>query len=404
MIARDLLKLASQAVFRARMRSAMMLLAMAIGVAAVVVLTALGEGARGYVTGEFRSLGTNLLIVFPGRSETTGGGPALFSGETPRDLTLDDAEALLRLSSVEKIAPIVIGSAGVQYAGREREVPIFGSTSDLLTIRHWTMAQGTFLPPGESERARPVCVIGAKVKRELFGIKPAIGRWVRIGDRRFRVIGILASEGRAIGIDVQDLVIVPVASAMALFDSASLFRILVQARTRDVMPAAKKGIVEVITQRHQGEEDVTVVTQDAVLATFDRIFNAMTMTLAGIASISLAVAGILIMNVMLVAVSQRTDEVGLLKAIGARKSQITALFLTEALILSATGAAIGLIVGQGASWLARRLYPVLLFGAPGWALGLAVGIAIASGLIFGILPARRAAQLDPVEALAGHKG
>ncbi|NNM20514.1 MAG: ABC transporter permease, partial [Gammaproteobacteria bacterium] len=324
----DLLQQSMLALWRTRGRTALMLLAMAIGVAAVVVLTSLGEGARRYVTGEFASLGTNLLIVIPGRSETTGGAPAIFVGQTPRDLTLDDARAVDRSYAVSRVAPVVVGSASISWGGLEREVPVFGGTAELLAVRHWEMGQGFFLPDADWDRPQSVCVIGEKIRSEIFGNTNALGQWLRVGDRRFRVIGVLGSEGRSIGIDVQEMVILPVASAMSLFDAPSLFRILVEASSRDSMQAASRFIKSTIAERHQGEEDITVITQDAVLATFDRIFGALTMTLAGIASISLAVAGVLIMNVMLVAVSQRTAEIGLLKAIGAPRRQIIGLFLT----------------------------------------------------------------------------
>jgi putative ABC transport system permease protein len=403
MRSRDLLAFAAQSLLRARLRSIMMLLAMAIGVAAVVVLTSLGEGARRYVTGEFQALGTDLLIVLPGRSETTGLQPGMFAGETPRDLTLDDARALLRIPGVERIAPLVVGSAPVSSAGLTREAPVIGSNADFYHVRRLSMGQGRFLPAGELDRDMAVCVLGTKVAAELFPRRSAVGGAVRIGERRFRVIGVLGESGRAVGFDLQELVIIPVGSAQQVFDTGSLFRILIQASDHDAIPRTRLAVVEAIKARHQGEEDVTVITQDAVLATFDRIFTALTLTLAGIASISLGVAGILIMNVMLVAVSQRTAEVGLLKALGARARQITALFLAEAVLLSLAGGLAGLAAGYGAERLVGRLYPTLPVGAPGWAVGLALAIAVASGIVFGLLPARRAARLDPVVALAGRR-
>ena len=399
----DLLHLASESLFRARLRSAMMLVATAIGVAAVVVLTSLGEGARRYVTGEFQALGTDLLIVLPGRSETTGVQPGLFAGETPRDLTLDDARALLRIPGVQRIAPLVVGSAPVSSAGLTREVPVIGTTADFYYVRNLSIGQGRFLPPGELERDMAVCVLGSKVATELFPGRAAVGGSVRIGDRRFRVIGVLGDSGRSVGFDLQELVLIPVSSAQQIYDTESLFRILIQSSDRDAIPRTRTAVIETLKARHQGEEDVTVITQDAVLATFNRIFTALTLTLAGIASISLAVAGILIMNVMLVAVSQRTAEVGLLKALGARRGQITALFLAEAILLSVAGAGAGLLLGYGANLVIGRLYPALPVGAPGWAVALAILIAVASGVVFGLLPARRAARLDPVVALAGRR-
>ncbi|NIR31200.1 MAG: FtsX-like permease family protein, partial [Gammaproteobacteria bacterium] len=344
--------------------------------------------------------GTHLLIVLPGRSETTGGAPAMFVGQTPRDLTIADAKALETSATIRYVAPVVIGSVAVSFRERDREVAVLGSTAELLDIRHWEMAQGHFLPPGDPERAQAVCVIGAKVRRELFGNEPVLGQWLRAGERRYRVIGVLASEGRAIGLDVEDLVIVPVASAQALFNTPSLFRILVEARSREAIEPARAYIRRTITERHQGEEDITVITQDAVLATFDRILRALTLTLGGIAAISLLVAGILIMNVMLVAVSQRTTEVGLLKAVGAAPGQIVTVFLAEAVVLSVTGAAIGVGAGVLIDWGIGRIYPALPIVAPWWSVGLAFVLATLAGVGFGVLPARRAARLDPVQALA----
>jgi putative ABC transport system permease protein len=316
-------------------------------------------------------------------------------------LTLDDALAIERSRAVRRIAPIAVGSAGVSYREREREVMIIGSTAAFLDVRHLKMAGGRFLPAGDPRRASPVCVLGAKLKRELFGAEPAIGRWVRIGDRRFRVVGTLASEGRSISLDIEDIVIIPVAAAQALFDSYSLFRVLVEARSDEAIPRAREDIRRTIRQRHEGEDDVTVITQDAVAATFDKIFTALTLTVAGIASISLAVAGILIMNVMLVAVSQRTSEVGLLKALGASSGAVLRVFLAEATILSLVGAAAGVAVGYAAIRFVDQAYPLLSLSAPLWAVASAVLVALITGLLFGVLPARRAAKLDPVAALAG---
>jgi putative ABC transport system permease protein len=382
-------------------RTILMLIAMAVGVAAVVILTSLGEGARRYVTNEFASLGTNLIIVIPGRSETAGINPSTMMGETPRDLTLNDALALTRNYNVRRIAPINVGSADVSWQSKKREVAIIGTNHEMLAIRHWELAQGKFLPTTDLERATPVCIIGSKIRAELFGPQRALGEWLRIGDRRFRVIGVMGSEGRSIGVDVEDTIMIPVASAQQLFNTPSLFRILVEAKSRDAIEAVKQYVIDTLRERHQGEEDVTVITQDAVLATFDRILGALTYAVGGIAAISLIVAGILIMNVMLVAVSQRTAEIGLLKALGAAQRQILVLILAEALLLSALGATLGLIIGQLGSLVIRHVFPIFPAYAPLWAIATAMLVALVTGLLFSILPARRAARLDPVLALAG---
>jgi putative ABC transport system permease protein len=395
----DRLRFAFTALQGARLRTALMLLAMAIGVTAVVLLTALGEGARHYVISQFSSLGTHLVIVFPGRNETTGNAPPMLS-DTPRDLTLDDALALQRLPAVRLMAPVNIGSAAIAYRNRDREAVIMGSTAEMQAIRGLELTQGRFLPPQDARRATPVVVIGEVIRQELFGSQRAIGEWVRIGDRRFRVIGIMAASGVSLGVDTDELVVIPIASAQQLFNTSGLFRILIEARSREAIVSARNAVLARLRDRHDGEEDVTVITQDALLTTFDRIFTALTLTVAGIAAISLMVAGILIMNIMLVTVTQRTTEIGLLKAIGASSRQVMSLFLTEAILLSLLGALLGMAMGEGGSWLLNKLFPTLQFVAPLWALLAALGVALTTGVLFGVMPARRAARLDPVQALA----
>ena len=382
-------------------RTILMLIAMAIGVSSVVILTSLGEGARVYVMDRFASLGTNLIIVFPGRSETAGINPTTMMGETPRDLTLDDALALTRSYSVRRIAPINVGSANVSHQGRSREVVVLGTNHDTLAIRHWELSQGKFLPEMDLDRASPVAVIGSKIRVELFGAERALGKWIRIGDRRFRVIGIMGSKGRSIGVDVQETIMIPIASAQQLFNTSSVFRILVEAKTRESIEPVKQFIIDTLQQRHQGKKDVTVITQDAVLQTFDRILGALTYAVGGIAAISLAVAGILIMNVMLVAVSQRTAEIGLLKALGASPRQIIILILAEAFLLSTLGAIAGYLLGQLGSWSIRYAFPDVPAYSPAWAIVIALAVAVITGLLFSLMPARRAARMDPVLALSG---
>jgi putative ABC transport system permease protein len=395
----DILHFSIRASTGYRTRTLLILIAMAIGVASVVILTSLGESARQYVTDQFSSLGTHLLIVLPGRSETTGGHPPLL-GETPRDLTLEDALALYRSASIRRVAPISVGSAPVSWRQLEREVVILGSTPELYEVRDLSMGEGRFLPAGDPTRGGSVCVIGSKVKSELFANQSPLGEWVRIGDRRFKVIGVLAKKGQSLGTDISEVVIIPVASAQALFNTSTLFRIVVQAKVREAVPRAKQAILDIIRKRHEGEDDITVITQDAVLSTFDRIFTALTLTVAGIAAISLSVAGILIMNVMLIAVSQRTTEIGLLKALGAPRRQITGLFLAESAMLALAGAALGLIVAFVSTRILERIFPNFPIRTSLWALAAAVGVSLLTGLVFGILTARRAARLDPVQALS----
>ncbi|MBK5941241.1 peptide ABC transporter permease [Halochromatium roseum] len=400
----DILSSATRTLTAHATRSWLTLLAVALGSAAVVVLSALGEGARHYVLDEFSGLGTQLLIVMPGRNETRGGAPPLL-GETPRDLTLHDALALLRSPLIERVAPLAAGEAPVSYRSLEREVTIIGTTADFLEVRHLSLAAGRFLPPGDPERAVPTAVIGQTLAEALFGNQSPIGQRLRIGDRRFRIIGLLQASGVSLGSNLADSAIIPVSAAQALFDNPSLFRILAQASGPAALEAAADDIRRIIRERHEGEDDVTVITQDALLGTFDRILGALTLAVAGIAAISLLVAGVLIMNVMLVSVAQRTAEVGLLKALGARERDLVQLFLTEALLLAGAGALSGIALAYLGIDAVNLQLNLQLTGfqlqVPPWA-PLAAGlVSVGSGLLFGLLPALRAARLDPVVALSG---
>ncbi len=398
----DTLRFARDAASGYPLRTALSVLAMSIGVAAVVLLTALGDGARRYVVGQFSSLGTNLVIVLPGRSGTGGFNPANAITSTPRDLTIDDAGSLRRLPGVRRAAPLAVGTSEIAFGGRLREVMVAGSTAEFIPLRNFELAQGKALPEEDWNRGSAVAVIGAKVREELFGSQPALGQLVRVGDRRLRVIGVLAPTGQGLGMNTDELVIVPVALAQAMFNSNTLFRVMLEATSREAIPGLKDAALASLKQRHRGEEDVTVITQDAILATFDRLLGALTLAVAGIAAISLAVAGILVMNVMLVAVTQRTGEIGLLKALGASGSNIRLLFLSEAAMLSALGALLGYLLGQLGAFLLRQFFPVFPAYPPDWAVFAALTTAIGTGLLFGVMPARRAAALDPVQALMRH--
>jgi putative ABC transport system permease protein len=396
----DVLRFAFGAATGNLLRTLLSMLAMAIGVAAVVVLTALGDGARRYIVDQFASLGSNLVIVMPGRTQTGGFSPANVVTSIPRDLTVADALAVRRASAVQRVAPVSLGNADITAGGRLRSTIVVGTTSSYLEVRHFAMAQGRFLPDEDWERGSPVMVIGGKVKRDLFGVEPALGRLVRVDDRRFRVIGVLATSGVGLGMNTDEIAFVPVSIGLQMLDTESLFRVLVEARHRGALELAKAQTRDILKARHDGEEDVTVVTQDAMLATFDRVLGTLTLGVAGIAAISLAVAGILVMNVMLVSVAQRTPEIGLLKALGASTGAIRAAFLTEAALLSAAGGVLGFAIGHGGAWVIRTLYPAYPAFPPEWAVAAGLVTSLLTGLVFGVLPARRAARLDPVLALA----
>lgn len=396
----DLFAYAGGALKGHRLRTALSVAGVAIGIAAVVALTALGEGARRYVVQEFMSLGTNLLIVIPGKSETAGGMPMPVGGTT-HDLTLDDFTALLtRVPQVETAAPVATGTEMVRFGSRGRAVPVLGTTAEMAEVRRLKVASGRFLAPGDADRGGSEVVLGQTVARELFGATNPLGQVVRVGEWRFRVVGVLGSFGRSVGFDFDDVVLVPVATAMRMLNRSSLFRILIQIRSPDELAAAKRAVLDLLAERHRAE-DVTVITQDAIVSTFSAIFRVLTLALVGIASISLTVAGIGIMNVMLVAVAERRREIGLLRAVGAGRGQVLAVFLAEAVILSLLGGLVGLAAG----WLAVRgfvqVYPAFPASPPAWAVAASLLVSVGVGVAFGVLPARRAARLDPILALAG---
>jgi len=395
----DTFRYARDAVTGTPLRTGLLLLAMSIGVAAIVILTALGDGARRYVVGQFSAIGSNLVIVLPGRSETRGFNPANLVTSTPRDLTVDDATALLRLPGVQRISPILIGTTEINAVGKLRETMMVGTNHEFVKVRQLKMGLGRFLSNDNLGHGSAEVVLGAEIRKEIFGAENPLGKTVRIGDRRLRVVGVLAEGGQGMGMTTDELLIVPVSTAQAMLNTNTLFRILVEARSREQIQEVKASVLKMITQRHEGEEDVTVITQDAVLETFDKILGVLTLGVSGIAAISLAVAGILVMNVMLVSVTQRTAEIGLLKALGATSATVKQLFMVEALLLSLMGGFLGLILGYTGAAFMRQLYPTFPAYPPLWAVLAGLGTAVASGLIFGVMPAKRAAALDPLQAL-----
>jgi len=235
----DLIRFARDAATGNPLRASLLVLAMAIGVAAVVVLTALGDGARRYVMNQFSSLGTNLVIVLPGRSQTGGFNPGNAVTNTTRDLTIDDAQALQRASAVSRVAPLAVGTSEISAGGKLREVMVAGTVAQYAQVRQLVLAQGRFLAPGDWRRGAAEAVIGSKVRDEIFGSAPALGQLVRIGDRRFRIVGVLGTSGQGLGMNNDELVFVPVSMAQAMFNSNTLFRILVEATGREAIDAAK---------------------------------------------------------------------------------------------------------------------------------------------------------------------
>jgi putative ABC transport system permease protein len=393
----DVFRLALGSVTAHRLRSALTVLGIVIGIASVVLLTSLGEGTRQAILSEFSQFGTNFLVVTSGKIETHGIGAA--AGGTTRPLTVQDAEALRAVPGIEKVVPVVFGTARISSGERARDAFVYGATSDGPAVWRFEVRVGRFLPEADVERAMPVAVLGPKLKTELFGQENAIGRRVKVGGHRFLVIGVMASVGQFIGLTLDDAVYVPVASAQQIFDHAHVMEVDALFAPGLRAETVVAGVKRVLTARHGGEEDFTVMTQGEMLDSFGRVFAVVSAAVAGIGAISLLVGAIGILTMMWISVGERTSEIGLLKALGARRSDVRNLFLVEAALLSAAGGAAGIVVAVSLGALVRVALPQVPFSTPPAYAAAALATAIVVGLVAGVAPARRAAGLDPVENL-----
>jgi putative ABC transport system permease protein len=393
----ELLRLATRAVLLHRLRSVLSALGIAIGIASVVILTSIGEGTRRYLLAQFTQFGTNLLAINPGKAKTVG-IPGVLGGTTHK-LTLDDAVALTRVPGVVAGVPLATGTARVEANARGRSVVIYGVTPEVPLVWRWGLRQGVFWPAGDPRRGPPLAVLGVTLKRELFGEANPLGRFVRIGGTRFRVVGLMAPKGRMLGFDLDDAAFIPVARAMKLFNVDELSEIDLlydNARLAERVAAAARAL---LTERHDGEEDFTLVTQAAMLEVFGNVMDVITMSVGAIAGISLLVGAVGILTMMWIAVGERTAEIGLLRSIGATRAQVHLIFLSEAAILATFGGLAGLAGGLGLCTLLRAAAPGLPVATPPEFVVAAVLVSLATGLVSGLLPARRAASLDPIEAL-----
>jgi len=393
----DLLIFASRAVIAHRLRSWLTVIGIVIGIAAVVLLTSLGQGTREYITSEFTQFGTNLLQVTPGRT-TTGGIPTPM-GTTVRKLTIDDAEAIGRLPGVDNVVPLAFGQARVEAGERGRSVYIYGVTADVPAVWKFEVALGRFLPEGDVHRGGPVAVLGPTLARELFGDASPLGAHIRIGGRRLQVIGVMAAKGQMLGFDIDDAAYVPVSVAQQVFNQDGLIEIDALFSRAAESAAVVELIRSTLQRRHDGDEDFTIVTQTQMLETVDRVLGIVSWAVSGIGGISLLVGAIGVLTIMWISVGERTAEIGLLKAMGAAPADILLIFLSEAAMLSLVGGLAGVAVALGIAALIHGIFPALPFSTSPPYVVAALGMSVLVGLLSGVLPARRATRLDTVDAL-----
>jgi putative ABC transport system permease protein len=392
----DALPMSWRALAAHRGRSFLTLLGIAIGIAAVILLTSIGEGLHRFVLSEFTQFGTHVIGISPGKTSTGGANPGFPSSVRP--LTLADAQALRRLPDVLQVAPRVSGNAEIGGNGRLRRALVYGTTAALSEAFQLRVYSGQFLPADDAESARDFAVLGARLKQELFGNANALGAGVRIGGQRFRVIGVMETRGQFLGVDLDDVAYVPALRGLELFNREGLMEISLTyaegARAARVVEAVR----QLLRARH-GREDFTLVTQEDMLRTLSNILDILTMAVAALGSISLLVGAVGIVTIMTIAVAERTTEIGLLMALGARRATVLRLFLGEAVVLSGLGGVLGLAIGIGLAQSLRLALPALPVHTPMVFVVAAQAVALSIGLAAGVMPAYRAARLDPVAAL-----
>ncbi len=398
------LRLALRAIRRNVLRASLTILGILIGVAAVVTVTALGSGARASVGAQIESLGSNFVIVFPQSASASGAKGAQGSGVR---LTEDDGAAIKREAvSVAAVAPVLRVRAQVVSADRNWSTSVIGSNLDFLTVRNWKVQTGAMWEPHDETIKAKVCVVGETVRQNLFGDQDPVGQTIRIGRYPYKIIGLLAKKGEApFGGDQDDVVLMPISSMRArVMRTPPGFAgaLMISATSADTTDRAVAQIDSILRQRHHIEEgrqpDFAIRTQKEFAAIQQAIYGLLTILLVGIAAVSLVVGGIGVMNIMLVSVAERTREIGIRMAIGAREHDIRTQFLVEAIVLAVLGGVAGAAVGEGLIAVAASVLGWSMSISP-TALAVSIGTSALTGIVFGFVPARRASRLDPIEAL-----
>ncbi len=397
MLLRDIVRFTAQSVLAHRMRSALTALGIGIGVTAVVLLTSIGQGFNQYIVEEFTQFGTNTIAIQPGKANTFGVSAGIFNSVRP--LSLADSEALLRAPHVLHSVPVVSGIGSVEARGRERSVTVIATGPEFNRVFLLDVSLGSFLPPDELERPRPVVVLGSRVREELYGNDNPLNDRVRIGGSRYRVVGVMESKGDVLGFDLDDTVYMPIASGLSLFNREGVQEIDILYEENAPLEEVIGGIERILIARHGGE-DFTIVSQQQMLDVLGSIVGVITLGVAAMGSISLLVGGVGIFTIMTIAVRERTSEIGLLRAVGARRRRISQLFLGEAMLLAGLGGLFGLLTAFAIIAILEVAFPALPAQVSPTYAALSEIVAILIGLVAGVLPARRAAALEPLVALS----
>ncbi|HVT04767.1 MAG TPA: ABC transporter permease [Thermoanaerobaculia bacterium] len=393
---RDFVRLTLGSLHSQRLRSFLAALGIAVGIAAVILLTSIGEGLHEFVIAQFTQFGTNLIIVTPGKVATAGASIGVFGAV--RSITIEDAEAVRLAPFVELTNPSIDGNAEISANGRHRRLTVYGEGPDWPRVGHMRVAIGSFLPHESLHAPRPFAVLGSRANQEIFGSSNPLGQRVEIGGARFRVIGVMEPKGQFLGMDLDDTVFIPVARGQEIFNRQGITGFHVTYDPKAPVDEVVAGIRRVMAKRH-GRDDVTILTQQKMLDVLGSVLGVLTFAVGALGSISLLVGGVGILTIMTIAVSERTAEIGLLRALGARREQVSMIFLGEAAMLAAVGGAAGLALGIGLSQVLKLVIPALPVSTP-WSFAiLAEAMSVGVGLIAGVLPARRAARMEPLEAL-----
>lgn len=381
------------AILANKMRSFLTILGIVIGVTSVILLISLVTGLKTFITSQIEGLGSNLLFVVPGRL----GGARSPGGVQANRLVYDDALNLSkRLAEEAEVSPAIQRNATVKFGSKNSKgVAIFGVGSNYPKIISIKIPSGRFFKESEQQSSRKVAVIGQTVKNNLFGEGKALGQTIDIAGQKYTVIGTVGPRGSIFGIDQDNAIVIPFGAAQKQFGIDRLNTIYISAKQSDSVKIVQAKAVSILKKR-LSEDEFTVQSQEQSLATIGQITGVLTAALGGVAAISLLVGGIGVMNIMLVSVTERTREIGLRKAIGARPRDIRNQFLIEAITLSCIGGIIGIILGFVISLIIGKFFTTTV---PLWSVGLSFGFSMLVGIVFGVTPAIRAAKLDPITAL-----